>query len=359
MATTITDLIQKSYIAYYGRPADPIGQDFWRNQLENTNQDLSTIINGFGTSEEFTGRFGDLDNNTLINNIFQFLFDRDADQDGLDFYVNRLQTSESTLVNIALDILNGARNTDGGSQDESIIDNKLKTANVFTSLVEVSGVEYGPDQIDTAKSVLDGVNENPDSVTAGIFETVTLVQSFPQGEEINFIVGTPDNDTLDATLRNDVLSGLEGQDIFRFDTNDSVETLMDKIADFDATDSGDQIVFSAVAGVVATDSTASTDVQSAIFEGNGNENVLASLTNGIVGLSGSDVNAIDTLAEWFNVTKNTQLVPLDHVAAFAFDGNTYIVQNKATNPNIIELSGVTDISSISTTATGADTIFIG
>lgn len=360
MATqATTEAIQKSFIAYYGRPADPSGQNFWENQLDNAGQDLATIINDFGTSEEFTSRFGGQDNNTLINNIFQFLFGRDADQAGLDFYVTRLNSSESTLANISLDILNGATNTVGGAQDESIINNKMTTAKAFTTFVELSGVVYGSDQINAARSLLDSIDENPSSVTAGIANAAAIVKTFPEGEEVNFIVGTAANDTLDATLRNDVFSGLEGQDLFRFDTNDSSENLMDKIADFEATINGDRIIFTSVAGVISADSTVPVDVNSALSGGNGNENILATATNGVIALSGSDVNTIDTLAEWFTVAQNAQLVPLDHIAAFAFDGNTYLVQNKANNPNIIELSGITEISSVSNIANAADTIFIG
>jgi S-layer protein len=48
------DQIQKAYIAYYGRPADPAGQDYWATQLDKAGGNLDVIINAFGNSVEST-----------------------------------------------------------------------------------------------------------------------------------------------------------------------------------------------------------------------------------------------------------------------------------------------------------------
>ena len=41
--------VQKAYIAFYGRPADKVGLEYWAGQLDTANGNLSTIINAFGT----------------------------------------------------------------------------------------------------------------------------------------------------------------------------------------------------------------------------------------------------------------------------------------------------------------------
>ena len=72
------DQVQIMYVAYYGRPDDAGGLDFWATELEKVNGNLSRIIDSFGNSKEFTERFGDLDDEELVNNIFSQLLGRDA-----------------------------------------------------------------------------------------------------------------------------------------------------------------------------------------------------------------------------------------------------------------------------------------
>ncbi len=38
-------MVQKIYIAYYGRPADPLGLDYWASALDAASGDLTAIIN--------------------------------------------------------------------------------------------------------------------------------------------------------------------------------------------------------------------------------------------------------------------------------------------------------------------------
>lgn len=44
------DLVQYAYIAFYGRPADKAGQEWWAEQLDANGGDLSAIIDAFSTS---------------------------------------------------------------------------------------------------------------------------------------------------------------------------------------------------------------------------------------------------------------------------------------------------------------------
>ncbi len=57
-ASAYFDTIQKMYIAYFGRPADPIGLEFWANKVDAAAGNLDAVINGFAASSESQALFG-------------------------------------------------------------------------------------------------------------------------------------------------------------------------------------------------------------------------------------------------------------------------------------------------------------
>lgn len=124
-----------AYIAYYGRPADPAGLDYWSEDLSNAGGNLDSIIDGFGNSLEFENRFGSLTGEEQINNIYLQLFNRQADPPGLSFYLDELQSGRRTMQTIALDILNGTRDT-----DIDILDNKRAVSTDYLYRSEESGL---------------------------------------------------------------------------------------------------------------------------------------------------------------------------------------------------------------------------
>ena len=112
------DTIQNAYLAYYGRPADPAGLDYWAGVLDDAGGNLDAIIADFGYSDEYTQQFGHLDTDALITAIYQRLFGRDPDAAGLDFYRDQLANQGKHLGTIALDIFNGATGEDRDLLDD-------------------------------------------------------------------------------------------------------------------------------------------------------------------------------------------------------------------------------------------------
>ena len=170
------DQVQIMYVAYYGRPGDAGGLDFWAGKLEKVNGNLMEIINEFGNSMEFTERFGDLDDEELVNNIFLQLFGRDADSGGLNFYVNALQEGRFTLASLALNVADGTQNLDA-----MIKTSKLRAANDFSEAYVEAGADYGEFQIDDAKLWLGEVDSTEASVTAALDRLPDLVEMFSGG----------------------------------------------------------------------------------------------------------------------------------------------------------------------------------
>jgi len=162
------------YVAYYGRPGDAGGIEFWAQRLNEVNGDLSEIVDAFGNSEEYRDRFGDLDPQELVNNIFVQLLGRDADPEGLTFYSNGFRSGEFSLASIALNIFDGA-----SGRDLDTIDNKLSIADAFTSAYVEAGARYGEFQIRDAFLWLAEVDNTDASVTAARQRLPSLIDTFP------------------------------------------------------------------------------------------------------------------------------------------------------------------------------------
>jgi len=132
------------YVGYYGRPGDSGGLDFWTEQLEQNGGDMEAIIQKFGNSDEFLDRYGELNYEELVNNIYQQLFNRDAENSGLLFWTQQLINEEITLDAIALRVANGA-NAEGS--DGRTRDNKIAAANAFTAGIESDALYYSTNEI--------------------------------------------------------------------------------------------------------------------------------------------------------------------------------------------------------------------
>ena len=166
------------YVAYYGRPGDAGGLDFWATRLEKVNGDMEEIIDAFGNSKEFQDRFGDLDDEELVNNIFLQLLGRDTDSRGLNFYVNGIREGRFTLATIALNVADGTKGL-----DVIIKGNKLRAANAFSEAYVEAGVDYGKFQINDAKLWLAEVDSTSASVAAALGRLPNLLEIFPRHED--------------------------------------------------------------------------------------------------------------------------------------------------------------------------------
>lgn len=202
------DMIQKVYIAYYGRPADPLGQVYWADRLESEGGSLDSIIDAFGNSAEAEALYGGMTEEQTVETLYQQLFDREADFGGLTFYANGLRSGDFTLATIALNILNGAT---GG--DVTIIAAKLAAANAFTAEIDTTHevLGYSGDvAADAARDYLDGVVDTAtaNAAIATVEDTLAAIVDpvvpVPEGEEFTLTVET---DHVVGTASDDVIIG--------------------------------------------------------------------------------------------------------------------------------------------------------
>ncbi len=154
--------VQQMYVAYYGRPGDPGGINFWAEKFDSSTN-LDAVLDSFGNSQEYSDNFGSLDNETLVNGLFQQMYNRDADPEGLSFYVGRLESGAATLASIAKQIADGSQESDQDS-----LNNKISVANSFTEQLEANDLSYSNADIANAQAILVSVSNLAESVTSAL-----------------------------------------------------------------------------------------------------------------------------------------------------------------------------------------------
>ena len=172
---THTDTVQKVFIAYYGRAADPVGLRYWETQLESSGGNLASIMNSFGNSLEATTLFGSLNSSAKINMLYQQMFGRDADLAGLMYYSGQLAAGTMTAASIAQNVLDGAMGS-----DLTIITNKLAVAKAFTTAIDTATeiASYAGDVAAAAvRTMLSTVNETTLSAYFDVATTINVLVS--------------------------------------------------------------------------------------------------------------------------------------------------------------------------------------
>jgi hypothetical protein len=128
------DTVQRVYIGYYQRPADPGGLVYWAQRLDRTNGDLNQIIEAYANSPESQALYGTISSSNIgevVDSIYMGLFGRSAEPEGRAYYVDGFKSGDFTAATIMLNVLYGAQN-----QDLQSINNKLAAANLFTRTLD-------------------------------------------------------------------------------------------------------------------------------------------------------------------------------------------------------------------------------
>lgn len=157
--------VEKCYIAYYGRPADPGGLAYWTDQLDRNGGSLDGIITAFTHSTESQALYDGLSTTQVVTKLYSQLFGRTPELEGLQYWTTQLDAGNLTRGNIMITLLNGAQGA-----DVDVINNKLTAAALFTNSPN-SG--YGIKNIDgqDVRTWLSGITtEAPyqEAVTAAI-----------------------------------------------------------------------------------------------------------------------------------------------------------------------------------------------
>ena len=249
--------IQGIYIALFGRPADPLGLDYF-NSITDNGQDLSEIDSLAG-QPEYLSRFEGQNNAQIVTSIYNELFGRNPDAAGLAFFTAQLNSGAQNINTIAINILDGARGADA-----DLVEAKIAAADQFTAAVRAnpdalaayqgqSGINFGQqflDQIDSADDELTDAQVN-EQVT-GFGNGDTDIPGLP-GTPGNIFTLTGGNDNLAGTINNDTFRALDA-------TSLSSSDVLNGGAGFDVLNISDGAIGSAAVGAGGVATTTATPV---------------------------------------------------------------------------------------------------
>lgn len=206
------DRVQQLYVAYYGRPADQEGQEYWADRLDAEGE--GAIINAFGNSEEYAAKAEGQGNATLINAIYEQAFGRGADPEGLAYYAGVLESGEKSLAEIATTIINAA-----GGQDRLVLNARVEAAAAYTA-------EFGAADaydLDAAKAAVEAAKAGVDAPV--LTEALTTLAT-AQTAESDFLKGLVENEQFI-----EILEKLDTADSYDLDKDSTLDEIRDAVSD--------------------------------------------------------------------------------------------------------------------------------
>ncbi len=223
-AATHFQTVQKIYIAFYQRPADPAGLKYWADRIDVAGGDASAVVAAFATSPEAVALYGTIDATTIgsvVDKIYMALFNKAPDAAGKQFYVDGFNAGTFTPGTIALNILNGAT-----GDDAVAINNKAQVANSFTQQVDgraLNDVSFGTGSsfnatyqgdadATAARDILKNVTSSPATVLNQSQVTEEIKTKIADATDP--IMGQTGGQTFTLTIGEDRFTGGAGNDTF-------------------------------------------------------------------------------------------------------------------------------------------------
>lgn len=178
MATSTEVEVQKMYVQYFGRPGDPSGVEFWASAMQSNPNVLQQIQRDFSGSAEYQGMYGGMSNREVVSEIYQNVFGREGEKEGVDFWTNALDSNTLTINNVISDMVKHA-----GVDDSVVFNGRVAVAAEFTDRIDTQaeinayvtprGFEMASDFLGTIIDLTSAAAaRNPDVIEARIAEIV-------------------------------------------------------------------------------------------------------------------------------------------------------------------------------------------
>ena len=153
IANPTKEEVTKLYVATFDRAPDSIGLNYWVNE---SGLSLKGIAQSFFEQDETKEKYPEgTTNEYFVSKLYENLFDREADEEGLNYWEDELSKGSLTRDKLILAMINGAQDNQNG-YDLKVLENKTSIGLEFA--------QNGFDDKDEASFVLSKVNASPNSI---------------------------------------------------------------------------------------------------------------------------------------------------------------------------------------------------
>lgn len=139
--------VQKLYVAYFGRPGDPNGIEHWTDALDANAITLADVSDSFAASQEYRDTYAGLNNRTIVNDVYENLFGRAADETGLNYWTDLMDRGVISIDDVVRDVSEAAV-----GNDSTAFNGKVAAASMFTLRLDEPN-EVAAYQGDAAKQI--------------------------------------------------------------------------------------------------------------------------------------------------------------------------------------------------------------
>lgn len=197
------ELLFDLYVATLSRAPDPEGIQHWQDEYSSGELDLAGIASNMMSDDEAQDRYPDgLDNAQLVTRIYENLFERGPDSEGLDYWLQQIESGDMSREMAIANIVQGARADTGNPDDAAVIDSKIQAAQDYLEEVQVGERTF---DIQEAENIVessgqDEAQPDPEDITledlAGEYELANYTVEYDTGE----VVSDEDFDYLAAEM---------------------------------------------------------------------------------------------------------------------------------------------------------------
>jgi hypothetical protein len=176
----LSDLVQKVYIAYFGRPADPGGLASAMDQVIATHGDWAHLAETFAASPEAKALYDDYTNGDLVTAIYKNVLGRAPEEGGYRWWLQQLEEHKQSPARMALDVANGAQGLDAVTLQQ-----RIQAASTFTDTLEQTKRtdDYAGDTATAAaRQWLYSIGPEKGDLQAALAAVDTLIAAFDQGK---------------------------------------------------------------------------------------------------------------------------------------------------------------------------------
>lgn len=87
--------VTRLYWAFFQRPAEPVGLDYWSDEVDSGRAPLAAVSDLFANSAEFVATYGPLSNQEFLDLVYDNVLGRRADDGGFNYWLTQLEAGRA------------------------------------------------------------------------------------------------------------------------------------------------------------------------------------------------------------------------------------------------------------------------